>query len=663
MSASRSAATWWNSLNCKRMEAASQDSVMPMRRDGVTGGWSRLATVVVLLTSVAAAQDTQREAYEPLPDSLARRNVASILFERNLNTFNWTGAVIVDTNSFGSRIRLNELFTSNIILLEGTPAQRLRSDHQRLALSVNHPVNNELSVAGEWLSSIYSDKKSVGLSTTASNSVLGGIEYLPNEFLALSPMIGHRWDNQAGARDKGLTYELGARLNPLDLDGYHFEGNAQFHQDRLDPRLLEQHFAHLKTEKTFIGRTRDSLDIGFTRNRREFYAFSSGTMESRIENAFSFANLLNYEFSSSFATALFVNVYSRVLDKDFRSLTAMPTQFNTGIDEFRLDASIDATYQDEETGMLATTRFTRSERSEKHFIKAPTAGARERLAQDQETRKDNFAVRTALSALLDFPFTRSDRALLSGAASILRYDTPADSNFEDRDELLVVFSLSTMHAVSRALDLSFTLDGTLNHIVYLFSERSANNNINRVLRFAPRTLFRPFTNFTSMNAFEVLANYTVYDFEDRATQVRSFSYRQFGWMDSTSLDLSRTLGLDFFAYLKLYDRGQLNWSEFSERRENSFIDKTYALQARFMPEAGLLFAVGVRYFSQTRYTYVGQDRKLDSFVRSVGPTCLIVWQLSRRSEVGIKGWYEQRRLGDGSSKSLTNMTMNINITL
>jgi len=145
--------------------------------------------------------------------------------------------------------------------------------------------------------------------------------------------------------------------------------------------------------------------------------------------------------------------------------------------------------------------------------------------------------------------------------------------------------------------------------------------------------------------------------------VRSFSYRQFGWIDSTSLEITRNIGLDFFVYLKLYDRGQLNWKEFTERRENSFVDKTYALQARYSPEPGTVFALGIRYFSQSRYTYNGDDRTLDSFLRSFGPTCLIVWRLNRFSELGLKGWYEQRRLGDGVAKSLANMTMNINILL
>jgi hypothetical protein len=87
------------------------------------------------------------------------------------------------------------------------------------------------------------------------------------------------------------------------------------------------------------------------------------------------------------------------------------------------------------------------------------------------------------------------------------------------------------------------------------------------------------------------------------------------------------------------------------------------VQARFSPEVGSMMAVGIRYFSQTRYSFEGETRKLDSFLRSFGPTCLLLWRLNPFSEVSLKGWYEQRKLEGGGSKSLANMTMNVNILL
>lgn len=611
-------------------------------------------------------------------DTVLRRNTASVLFERNLNTFNWIGYLRADTSAFGQRIRIDEVLMSNIILVDATPTspeQRLQSTQQRLKLDVSRPITDVLSITGQWSSLMYSDEKAVGLSTASINAILAGIEYTPIPLFTINPMIGHRWDNQIDVRDRGLSYSIAARTNPLDFDGYNVIGSAQFQQDKLDPRLLEQHFARVGFQKWFLGRTRDSLDAGFARNRREFYISQAGALESRVENIFTFSNLLEYEFDASFLTSFFVNVYSRSLAKDYRALLSFaraPAQFNTGIDEFRLETFAQALYRDQSSGLAASVRFSYSERNERHFAKDPATGfvrdttqpiLTQRQAQDQEQTKDNLTRRASLAGTLNVPVSSSDTVVLSGAASILRYDTPSASNVEDRDELLVALSLSTSHRLSRYLDLSFSLDGTLSHIVYLLRDRSANNNINRVLRFAPRTVYRPFSFFSSMNTFEVLANYTVYDFEAQAAQVRSFSYRQFGWIDSTTVELSNRLGLDFLGYLKLYERGQLNWSEFSERRENSFIDRTYAVQVRCMPDDGVLFAVGVRYFSQTRYSYTGEERKLDSFLRSFGPTCWILWRPNPTSEVSMKGWYEHRRLEGGGSRSLANMTLTVTLTI
>jgi hypothetical protein len=631
------------------------------------------ATVGILLlgASLVRAQEPQRT--QDFPDTLTRRNAASILFDRNLNTFNWIGSVMLDTASFETRIKLQQLYTSNIILIEGTSTtaeQRLQRNQQRVALALTRPLNDQLAILGQWSSLVYSDNKAVGLSKASVNTILGGASYTPDPLVTITPLVGHRWDNQVDVRDRGLSYSLMAQTNNLSIDGYQLYANAQFQQDRLDPRLLEQHFVHAGAQRTFLGTTRDSMDVGFSKNRREFYSASTGGLESRVDRIFSFSNLLDYEFEAQFITSLFVNVYSRTLDKDYRTtspLAKVAAQFNTGIDEFRLDTYVQAQYRNEESGMAATTRLSYSERNERHFVTGPTEpdipASTQLRAQQQEETKDNLARRTTLAGALALPVTGSDRVFFSGSASILRYDTPSEFNADDRDELLVVLSLSTQHNISRYLDVFFTLDGTLSHIVYLYGTLSSNNNINRILRFSPRTIYKPAERITTINSFEVLANYTVYDFESAGASARSFSYRQFAWSDSTSIELTSRMGLDFLGYLKLYDRGQLNWGEFTERRENSFIDKTYAIQARYSPERDILIAVGLRYFSQSRYSYVINERKLDSFLRSFGPTCIIEWRLNEYSKLGIRGWYEQRKLDGGTEKSLANMTMNININL
>jgi hypothetical protein len=633
---------------------------------------------LLALSAPGASQEPQHGTERPteLPDTLLHRNTAGVFFERNLNTFNWTGRATIDTLVGQTRIALGEQYMSNIIQIDataGVPRRRFQTTQHTLSLSLGQPITPTVSTIVEMSTLTYSDDKAVGLSTAASHSVLGGFAFRPFPFLSISPAAGYRWENQLARDDHGLSYNLGAQLEEIETDGYLIRGDGQFHRDQLDPRLLERHTATLRIQKTFLEGTRDSLDISFFRNRREFYTFSAtgpdNTIESRIDNLFSFTNLLDYELERNLITSLYVNVTNRALDRDTRTGPGgvdSTVRFDTEIREFRLDTYLQGLYRSDDGKRTAWARISYNERDENHRAK-PIPGASPNVdvlfntRNRQEQSKDNLTRRTAIAASLAFPLSRGSEVSLSGAGSLLRYDTPSEFNLEDRDELLVALTITSHHRISRALTLSIALDGSLSHLVYLLKERSANNNYNRIIRLSPRVEYHPMPGIASINTFEVLANYTVYDYEQQVALVRSFSYRQFGWMDSTSVALTSRIGLDFFSFLKLYERGQLRWSDFTERLENAFVDRTYALQLRFVPEPGSVFAVGIQYFSQSRYVYEPAGKRLEAFLRSVGPTCGVEWEMNRFSTLRLKGWYEERTLADGTRQSLPNMTMNVSL--
>ena len=607
-------------------------------------------------------------------DSTQRANTASILFDRNLNTYNWIGRAAIDTVSQGIHIGIVQQFASNVIEFQGGsgPAPpKLQSGQENLSVLVRAPPAAGFSPQIQWSSFGYSDNKGTGLNNASSESLLGGAEYIPFSWMSVTPMAGYRWDSQAGIRDRGMTYLLGARLPGFEADGYFVSGNAQYREDFLAPRKLEGDFARFTVQKTFSPYARDSMEVGVNRNRHEFYDPADSTIESRTEQVLTFTDKLDYDIDPALASTFFVSINGRGLDKDIRNWNAVDPQnmqFNTHINEFRFDTYVQSAYRTPEGRTAAWLRLYYSERSETHSAKLPgtTSPSIDTLfsqSNAQEHINDNTARRTQLSGMVELPVSPSDRIGFSGSIGILRYDTPSDQNLEDRDELLVALSLVTSHRVSRALELDVVLDGTIDHLVYLLKERSANNNYNRVLRLSPRTIFRPVPWINSLNAFEVLANYTVYDFEQQLPSVKSFSYRQIGWLDSTSVDLTHRIGFDFFAYWKVYERGQLEWSQFRERLESAATELTYAVQCRVRPAARILFAVGVRYFGQTRYTYADGVRQVDSFLNSVGPTCSISWDPGPHSRIQFQGWYERQRQPDGVSLSLASMTMNIYVNL
>jgi hypothetical protein len=638
--------------------------------------FTRWAVVLVLLLAVrttpACGQESSRESdQQAVPvDSVHRLNTASIIFDKNLNTFNWIGRLAVDTVVALTRIGIASQYLSNIIQTEGAPAGSSRiseSTQQTLRLSLAHPVAEPVAIRTQWSSLVYSDNRGIGLSNASNHILLAGADITPWPFITLTPLAGYRWDRQGTIQDRGLSLDLGAAVHNIDLDGYAIAGDAHFRRDRLDPRLLEYHTARTDISKSFTPESQDSLSFGYFRSRREFYLYGDSAIESRTDQVFTVSNMLSYDVSRSFGADVFVAVQNRGLDKDERRLiaaSASKLSFDTRIEEFRLDAFVQTWYRSPDASTSAHLRLGYSERDESHRAKSPEVlppniGVLFAERNREEQTKDNIARRVALSGGVSLPLSSSDRFFFSGSAAILRYDTPSDLNREDRDESLIALTAGSFHHFTRALDIGVTVDATMSHLVYLLKERSANNNINHVLRLTPRTVYRPAPWFSTHNAFEVLANYTVYDYEGQVALAKSFSYRQFSWIDSTRVDLTHSVGLDFYAYLKLYERGMLKWDEFVERTENSMTDRTFVGQVRFSPNIATVFAVGIRYFSQSRYLFENTVKKLDTFFSSVGPTCSIQWDVGPHSRLAFQGWYERRKHSDGTIRSLASMTMNV----
>jgi hypothetical protein len=619
---------------------------------------------IVLACSTALAQEPRRtpEPTGPPPDTLQRRNSAGFLLERNVNTYDWIARIGLDTLVGGTRATLRGQHASNIIVIGGhsrIPERRLQSNRQDVLFGLNRSLTGTLSARTEWSSFVYTDKKAIGLSAASIHSLLAGLQYDPLPEVSFIPMAGYRWEKQTNIADRGFSYAFSTHARDVRMDDYHFGGAAYAGRDLLDPRVLEKYFARIGVQKSFLGRTRDSLGVTVSCSRREFYAPDNPNIEGRIETNYSFANLLDYELYPTLLGTIYVNISGRQLDKFGHEVPY------TSINEFLLNAFIEADYRGSNGGPAASMRLSYAERDEIHAARSPADLSQDsvRLRNEQERTKDNVTRRTALGGIFAIPLSSSDTVSCSGIGSILRYDTPSSLNADDRDELLVALSLNSSHHVSRTLDLRVSVDGNLGHTVYLFASRSDNNNINRVLRMMPRLTYRPARGIVTVNAFEVLANYTVYDFEEQMLQARSFSYRQFGWVDSTSAALTSRIGLDFYSYLKLYERGQLNWGDFTERSENSFVDQTYFIQARFEPSEPVLFAVGFRYFRQLRHVYEEAGKRLESSFRSAGPTCSIFWTAGPHSQIRMEGWFEQRRQTDGSARAISNMTLNIQLKL
>ncbi|HUL43879.1 MAG TPA: hypothetical protein VLY03_05940 [Bacteroidota bacterium] len=629
---------------------------------------------LLLYPSIALSQEElpARTGGMLFPDT-TRRNFTGIGFDKSFTTFHWLGSCSYATVAGPLALDLHEAFLSTLI--DASP--QLITDNQSLDAHLADRLSETIALTGKVSSYVNSNNRDVGITNASSHGFYGGVAMHPVPGLSLEPMAGLRLDTQGGVEDRGASYLISVRSDSLQSGGYDTDINGSYQVDEIHPRLLETGNALLHVEKVFFEQTRNYLGVQFYRNRRDFYAAADTTIQrlngvtlnitSRSDNSLNLFDTLDYGVGNSLLMRFAGTVFSRQITSASRyNNTIVPNAYtpNTSIDETRVEGSVSLQYRPNER-LASGVLFGYYERDENHSLQpdAALSASVARTLSENEERKDNISRRYVLSGFLAGEPSNSDSVAVSGSGSLLHYDTPSSDNDDDRDELLALFNLSTRHVLSRSLSIRTTTDLTLYHLVYLFSTKSANNTWNRILRFSPTLWYTPADWFFSVNTFEVLANYTVYDFEFISSSPQSFSFRQFSFVDSTSFALTRRLSLEWFSIIRTYERGELHWDEFSERPVNLFDEKTFIGTVRYALTERLLFSIGIRYFSQTRYGYAGADRTLENLLHSTGPLAAISMNVGARTELALQGWYERQTQTGQPDRGLTTMTLYLNVRI
>ncbi len=597
-------------------------------------------------------------------------NGAALRFERNLDTYQWNALTRYHQQSDKWIIGLSEQYNFSLIRLQ----QSSLRDEQNFSFSVARKVSPAFSLKAKTESFILSDNQSLGVSNAGIHSGLAGIEVSPFPGITASSLAGIRFDKQQEHDDKGIAYELAARSDTLDYSGYQSLFSLMIDQSSIAPRFFRNNDGQLLFRKDFVEGSFDTLRVRWSNTRWDFYLpadtlvqqqFGVTTnIQSRGEEVMGFANTLQYGIVRNLIMVFQMAGNSRAIKRSYRytSLSDLNSiLYNTSVQESYLDGGIDVTYTSGSM-LFASFGIHVNERDEKHLldrISGVDNNAQNNRAE-KESRLDNTARRTLLQGILSSQLSDNDNAAFQSSASILRYDTPDSLNTDDRDELLMNFALRETHVFNPIVALSLTAGATLGHIVYLFKDRSANNNWNRIFRLSPEVQYTPSPDFRMFNSFEVLANYTVFDFESIVPSVQSYSYRQFAFMDSSAYDISARLGIDVYFYLRLYERGELHWQEFTERPQQYVEEATFSPQLRYGNQKGMYFAVGFRSFAQNRYRYVETARVFDGNLFSYGPTMTIVFSLSPESQVELQGWKEFQEYGT-TTRELANLSMQVKI--
>lgn len=583
-------------------------------------------------------------------------------FNKNVNTHRWDGSLYY-SNSFSKlQFLIDERFKSTLIKTN----RSLIRDEQYLDLFGKYSIGKKTRTGIKFSSFIISDNQTVEIGQVASNSFHGGFEFQPINELFIEPYFGLKIDRQLNETDAGLSLLLNTRSNNLVLSGFNTNIDASFQRDYLNPRRLESINALIFIQKSFFDNTQNSLSILYKKNRREFYFPADSAskykfnIDKRIENLISIHDTITYKIGTGLQLNLNGTFSMRKIEKLTHYKTFASKFFDNNINEFKIEGSSQLLFNLSKI-FSGTIQIYYAERDMLHSLKTTSETESWILPiwVKEEEKKNNNSKRTSISTSLALNVSHSDKIVFLGSGNLLRYDTPSLFNDDDRDELWIAFDLTTYHYLNKYLFLQNSLSTNLTHVVYLLGSRSASNNWNRLFRLSPLLRYKPSEYFSTTNSFEVLANYTVFDFADKFVNIKSFSFRQFSFIDSTHIKLTPKIGLSWFNHIRFYERGELNWKYFKGKPLNYFEDYNYITKLHYQANENLLFSVGIYYFKQNRYLYKKRNKHLENYLQSSGPISTITWNYNSKIQMHINGSHE-RILINGSQ---TNTTSNMNMTL
>ncbi|NND71997.1 MAG: hypothetical protein HKN43_10500 [Rhodothermales bacterium] len=606
--------------------------------------------------------------------SFAQTSV-DIGLERDVNRYRWTAGFDSDLDAGQWKIRVRDSFSSDAYVLFSN--SYLLRDENRLGWSASRPVSDRVTLR------VVGDSDWFSLSRVFIHSTLGGFSYKVNNNFAVTPLLGFALDQRPGVSEVNTAAPLRADVGPAiglmsryrgsaDNNAYSFDVSGMGNVQRISPRRGHQYRLTGLAAREQDGANFSARFIASTVRRDTYQAVSFLNRDLDTGNSFS----ESIEQTASDTLGIIVDA-TMPIGRTYRlsasgDLTANGrTIKNTGAPDETLffDTQYDRRSFDFQGAIVRETQASRIEIASTAGVEEESRSLtnRDELPEIQATQKSNllrqadydrgyFSLATSFRGQMGRRYT----VTMSGTARILNHNTP-ETNPDDRDEVSFTSRAGLQVRVSDALRTDLTFYGTRYETVYLKSERSAENNVQRSIRFNPSIVWNPSVATTVRLSSEVRATYSVDQFTLPGRRPRDQSAREMRY----ELDGRRTIA-DQFAVLVSTSYSTLHLGRFLE---DSFaeipFDTLQIKRAWVRLQAGRTFLadVGVRTLIRSDYNqslsvaYQPVDesgiplvdvegnpvkatiiRPGRNIIEQLGPTASLVWPMNNRSSLRLDGW-------------------------
>ncbi len=491
-------------------------------------------------------------------------------FYKQTNTWNWVGMFSYQnapSNHLNWYVR--DRFQSNLLI----PAEGRKKWKDEHFFDGFVYWNFNPFKTGLYFNSWYQSNKQVSLNSQFANHRMGlFLQKTVFKYVRLSPYFGYQYAKNRSHIDWGWDTGMSLKLNRYRFSNYSTDLNFSTNYDVYPTRENKEYDALSHFSTRFSNISYDSLFVRWNDLYKQYYVADS--IEQVTIHDRKVTNKLFYDFTPLNRLLFQTKLQSRNI-----------SYFN-GRKILLFENYLRYLHTGRKWNFLFTFRTS------------------DETQDNAGTYTDSRTRQSAFNANANYRPNRRHQFLLSAAYVKLQYDTP-DSvvNNDDRDEQRFVLTFHYRWKISPVLTLDFLTYAYLFHQIYIYKERSMNNNWNRIYKLNPRVLYRwgPLSN--RLNA-QVLANYTVYDFDNLTSDPRSFVFRKFTISDSMAIRYLTYQYLGGFYRLELEDKGSFFAKEFSQQVLQSYQSRFFTV---FLRNTHFLFFkldIGYTYYRRKEWRHV-----------------------------------------------------------
>ncbi|MEI6089645.1 MAG: hypothetical protein WCR42_04270 [bacterium] len=480
-----------------------------------------------------------------------------------------------------------------------------------------------------------------------------GLQYKFFKNSKISALSGFEYNQQNTFKSTGIVYGINTEVDEKITDIYNISSNFSFESIQLRDKRNNSDL-NLKTQITGAFSNNDLLSFDFEYDylNKDFISYYSDNATSLIENR-SESNVagnlfMKFKLPENFYVSSKLLLANSAVNRAFMqkyepiSYSSVERMNNTLL----IDLNLDIIYSVKKMKAVLNTKFfNRNENYRLNKLFEIDENEFENLKK-QETSLDNSAFSASIGTYGFWLFGRKDSLAWNGLISIYRYDTPEKINNDDKDELNEVLMLNYFRRINRHISISLLGEIRYKHLVFLKSQRSSQNYTNRIIRFSPFVKIK-YNRFEYNPSTEVLANYTIYDYESTLSSARSYSFRQISYRDSILYRLTPTIHLQGINFIRYFVNGILLWKEFSEIPQiGNFEFENKLLLTKVLNDISIGAGIRIYGFQRNDLQNKINGKLYEHF--SIGPQVQINMLFLKGSILNLSGWYEKQTVNSAS---------------